>query len=65
MPDKKIERTPDINGHKTRFSDSSFYDSICVCCGAADCDKEFYRPCPRAGCDDEPYAGPVARGIRW
>lgn len=26
-----------INGHKTRFSDSSFYDEKCIYCGATDC----------------------------
>jgi len=33
--------------HKIRFSDSSFYDSICVYCGATDAagDNSLYGPC--------------------
>lgn len=48
--------------HKTRFSDSSLVDEICVKCGATDAigDDRLNQPCPCADSDEEPYAGPVA-----
>lgn len=39
---------PDSLGHRTRFSDSSLYDEVCVTCGATDtswCDK-LRETCP-------------------
>ena len=35
-----------MNGHKTRFSDSSFYDEVCIYCGATDRDSELDASCP-------------------
>ncbi len=34
--------------HKTRCSDSSFYDEICTLCGATDAGKWLSLPCPDA-----------------
>lgn len=36
-------------GHKTRFSDSSLYDEICMKCGATDGrnDDRLNQPCPK------------------
>lgn len=41
---------PDDKGHRTRFSDSSFHDEVCVLCGATDGrgDNRLERPCPKA-----------------
>ncbi len=40
----------DHPSHKTRFSDSSFYDEVCVNCGATDGrgDDRLTKPCPTA-----------------
>lgn len=42
------EIEPDALGHRTRFSDSSLYDFVCVACGATDgCgDRGLERRCP-------------------
>jgi len=56
MPDNKH---PDRlhPSHKTRFSDSSFYDEVCVNCGATDEVPggwgELAKPCPKAPKEDE------------
>lgn len=39
---------PDKEGHIERFSDSSFYDGVCVMCGCTDRDASFRAPCPAA-----------------
>lgn len=41
----------DALGHKTRFSDSSLYDEVCVHCGATDArgDRRLEQPCPGPG----------------
>lgn len=41
---------PDDKGHRTRFSDASTYDEICVLCGATDRrgDNRLDKPCPIA-----------------
>lgn len=43
-----------VNGHETRYSDSSLYDEVCVNCGATDGrgDDRLAEPCPN----------PVGRG---
>lgn len=42
---------PDKLGHRTRYSDSSFYDEVCVLCGANDGDGRLSTICskPMAG----------------
>ena len=42
----KVE--PDKHGHRTRFSDSSYFDEVCIMCGATDGfgDKRLDQPCP-------------------
>jgi hypothetical protein len=43
----------DINGHITRFSDSSLYDEKCVNCGGTDAyNGGLYKKCPTPG---QPY----------
>lgn len=39
---------PDKHGHRTRFSDSSYFDEVCIMCGATDGfgDKRLDQPCP-------------------
>lgn len=37
---------PDILGHRTRASDSSLYDEVCVLCGANDSKDALDKPCP-------------------
>lgn len=39
----------DHPSHKTRFSDSSLYDEVCVNCGATDGrgDNRLSLPCPK------------------
>ena len=37
--------TPDKLGHRSRYSDSSFYDEVCVLCGANDGDGSFSKVC--------------------
>lgn len=34
--------------HKTRYSDSSIYDEVCIYCGATDAigDRRLDQPCP-------------------
>lgn len=36
--------------HKTRFSDSSFYDEVCTLCGVTDTDgmADLSKPCSHA-----------------
>lgn len=48
-PAAPSEVTPDSNGHRTRSSDSSFYDEVCTLCGATDGrgDNSLDRPCPK------------------
>jgi hypothetical protein len=39
-----------MNGHTIRYSDSSFYDFVCVTCGARDWTfgpDEHEQPCPK------------------
>jgi hypothetical protein len=40
---------PDKHGHRTRFSDSSYFDEVCIMCGATDGfgDKRLDQPCPK------------------
>lgn len=40
---------PDKHGHRTRFSDSSYFDEVCIMCGATDGfgDNRLNRPCPK------------------
>lgn len=40
---------PDKYGHRTRFSDSSYFDEVCIMCGATDGfgDKRLDQPCPK------------------
>lgn len=47
--------TGDHPSHKTRSSDSSLYDEVCVYCGATDGrgDHSLKRPCPRAPVADD------------
>ena len=53
--------------HKTRFSDASSFDEVCVKCGATDIAGggwgQLAQPCPKADSKDEPYRGPIV-GIR-
>lgn len=35
----------DKNGHCTRFSDSSFYDEVCIYCGATDATGSYNLSC--------------------
>ena len=47
---RKMEETGDEGlGHKTRFSDSSVYDEVCIKCGATDArsDNRLLKPCPK------------------
>ena len=47
----------DEKGHRTRFSDSSIYDEVCVLCGATDAWANMTKllaTCPEA-CTDEEY----------
>lgn len=49
----KIPRT-DHPSHKTRYSDSSIYDEVCIYCGATDAsgDYDLKFPCPKAPKDE-------------
>ena len=38
---------PDKNGHRSRYSDSSFYDEVCVQCGANDGDGSLFKVCSK------------------
>lgn len=41
----------DARGHRTRISDSSLYDEVCLTCGATDArapNDRLSAPCPRA-----------------
>lgn len=42
------KRKPPKKLHKTRFSDSSVYDEVCIYCGATDArgDPRLEKPCP-------------------
>lgn len=42
--------------HKTRYSDSSIYDEVCIWCGATDAwgDERLEKPCPNVPKDDFP-----------
>ena len=37
---------PDNLGHRTRYSDSSLYDEVCVLCGANDSKDALDKACP-------------------
>jgi hypothetical protein len=52
---------PDRNGHIERYSDSSFYDGVCVMCGCTDADPAFRKKCPNTDADEAIAAGPVIR----
>lgn len=39
---------PNKLGHRSRYSDSSFYDEICVLCGANDGDGSLSKVCSKA-----------------
>lgn len=38
---------PNKLGHRTRYSDSSFYDEVCVLCGANDGDRGLSKVCAK------------------
>ena len=47
---KELLSQPDHPSHKTRYSDSSVYDEVCVYCGATDASGSvgLKKPCPEA-----------------
>jgi hypothetical protein len=46
----------EINGHITRFSDSSFYDEVCVNCGATDTSRDLGELAYSCQSPGKPYA---------
>lgn len=46
--ERALKVDPDKHGHRTRFSDSSYFDEVCIMCGATDGfgDKRLDQPCP-------------------
>lgn len=47
--ERALKVDPDKHGHRTRFSDSSYFDEVCIMCGATDGfgDKRLDQPCPK------------------
>lgn len=47
--ERALKVDPDKHGHRTRFSDSSYFDEVCIMCGATDGfgDNRLNRPCPK------------------
>lgn len=53
MPLKIYPIKADAKGHRTRYSDSSFYDEVCVTCGATDAGTALNGTCPNQVTDEE------------
>jgi hypothetical protein len=52
MPLQIFPIKPDAKGHRTRSSDSSFYDEVCVTCGATDAGSALNGTCPNQVTDE-------------
>lgn len=49
--------------HKTRYSDSSAYDTICVKCGATDSrgETKYQQRCLKEHSEEEPWSGKIVK----